>query len=41
MKKCRICGVPLSGYMYKQVVRERGIKRSKKKPDVCNKCEEA
>jgi hypothetical protein len=41
MKKCKRCGVPLEGFMYKWVAAKLfGVRPSEKKPDLCNKCED-
>ena len=38
-KRCKRCGVPLEGFMYKVIASKIfGIKPSEKEPDVCNKC---
>lgn len=39
-KKCKKCGVPLEGFMYRWITsRLFGVGPSKKDPAVCNKCE--
>jgi len=38
-KKCKKCGVPLEGFGYKISHFLFGIEPSKKKKDLCNKCE--
>ena len=39
-KKCKKCGVPLEGFMYKLIAAKIfGVKPSEKEPNVCNKCE--
>lgn len=39
MKKCKKCGVPLEGLMYKIFASPLlGVKPSEKDPDTCNKC---
>ncbi len=40
MKKCKKCGVPLEGFMYKLIALGLfGVKPSLTEPDICNKCE--
>jgi len=39
MKKCKECGVPLEGILYKTLGKLFGIKPSKIDPEICNKCE--
>ena len=40
-KKCKKCGVPLEGFIYKWVTSKiLGVSPSKKDPSVCNKCED-
>jgi len=40
-KKCIKCGVPLEGLMYKIIAKPIfGVKPSKKKKGLCNKCED-
>jgi hypothetical protein len=39
MKKCKKCGAPLEGFLYKTIGKLMGIKPSVKDPEVCNKCE--
>jgi len=39
-KKCKICGVPLEGFGYRWIAHPIfGVMPSKKKKDICNKCE--
>ncbi len=40
MKKCKKCGAPLEGFLYKTIGKLMGIKPSAKDPELCNKCEE-
>jgi hypothetical protein len=40
MKKCKKCGAPLEGFLYKTIGKLMGIKPSAQDPEVCNKCEE-
>jgi len=40
MKKCKKCGAPLEGFLYKTIGKLMGIKPSEKNPEECNKCEE-
>jgi hypothetical protein len=40
MKKCKKCGVPLEGFLYNLIAKGLlGVKPSKKKKRLCNKCE--
>jgi len=39
MKKCKICKVPLEGFGYKIAHFLFTVEESKKKKDICNKCE--
>jgi len=39
MKKCKNCGAPLEGFLYKTIGKLMGIKPSEKDPELCNKCE--
>lgn len=40
-KRCRVCKVPLEGFMYKLIARVLfGVKPSEKDADLCNKCED-
>ena len=40
--KCKKCGVPLEGFMYKWVISKLlDIRPSTKEPGLCNKCEAA
>lgn len=38
MKRCKECGVPLEGFLYKTLGRLFAIKPSEKNPEICNKC---
>ncbi|MDD5428794.1 MAG: hypothetical protein PHI58_06155 [Candidatus Omnitrophica bacterium] len=39
-KRCKKCGVPLEGFLYKLIaLRIFGVKPSEKDPGLCNKCE--
>jgi len=39
-QKCKKCGVPLEGFLYKLIARPIfGVKQSIKKKGLCNKCE--
>lgn len=38
-KKCKKCGVPLEGVLYKIIASKLfGVKPSSKDPEICNKC---
>ena len=38
-KKCKRCGVPLEGFLYRNIALKMfGVKPSEKDPDICNKC---
>jgi len=39
MKKCKKCGAPLEGFLYKTIGKLMGIKPSAKDAEMCNKCE--
>jgi hypothetical protein len=40
IKKCRKCNVPLEGLLYNLIAKALfGVKPSKKKKGLCNKCE--
>ncbi len=39
MKKCKNCGAPLEGFLYKTIGKLMGIKPSEKDQELCNKCE--
>ncbi len=39
MKKCKKCGAPLEGFLYKTIGKLMGIKPSEKDQEICNKCE--
>lgn len=39
MKRCKECGVPLEGFLYKTIGKLFGIKPSEKDSAICNKCE--
>ncbi|MCX6746064.1 MAG: hypothetical protein NTX00_03550 [Candidatus Parcubacteria bacterium] len=39
MKKCKKCGAPLEGFLYKTIGRLMRIKPSEKDQEMCNKCE--
>ena len=38
MKKCKKCGAPLEGFLYKTIGKLMGIKPSEQDPEICNKC---
>jgi len=39
MKKCKKCGVPLEGFLYKVIASKIfGVKPSEKDAGICNKC---
>jgi len=40
MKKCKKCGAPLEGFLYKTIGKLMGIKPSDNDPEICNKCAE-
>lgn len=40
MQKCKRCGAPLEGFLYKTIGKLMGIKPSESDPELCNKCEE-
>ncbi|OGY42616.1 MAG: hypothetical protein A2Y82_02900 [Candidatus Buchananbacteria bacterium RBG_13_36_9] len=40
MKKCKKCGAPLEGFLYKTIGKLMGIKPSEQDPETCNKCAE-
>ena len=40
MKKCKKCGAPLEGFLYKTIGKLMGIKPSEQDPEICNKCAE-
>lgn len=40
MKKCKKCGAPLEGFLYKTIGKLMGIKPSASDPEICNKCVE-
>jgi len=40
MKKCKKCGAPLEGFLYKTIGKLMGIKPSANDPEICNKCED-
>ena len=38
--KCKKCGVPMEGFMYKWVASKLfGVRPSEKEPGLCNKCD--
>lgn len=39
VKKCKACSAPLEGFLFCTIGRLFGLKESKKKPGLCNKCE--
>jgi hypothetical protein len=40
-KKCKKCRVPLEGFMYNIIAKRLfGVRPSKKKKNLCNKCED-
>ncbi len=40
MKKCKKCGAPLEGFLYKTIGKLMGVKPSEENPEICNKCAE-
>jgi len=40
MKKCKKCGAPLEGFLYKTIGKLMNIKPSDRDPEICNKCTE-
>ena len=40
MKKCKKCGAPLEGFLYKTIGKLMGLKPSDNDPELCNKCTE-
>lgn len=38
MKKCKKCGAPLEGFLFKTIGRLMGIKPSEQDQEICNKC---